>query len=126
MRECTLDLLTHFSCMSLRKIDNNLIILLCITHIFVRVFDSKLFVDFQGSNDAVLGLVFNPYNTNTFVSYGRSHIAFWTITENMKIVKKMGIFEVGTLTSCFPLIFIKFRIRNVSCISLFMCRSDRK
>jgi len=49
--------------------------------------------DNKGSNDAVLGLVFNPYNTNTFVSYGRSHIAFWTITENMKIVKKMGIFE---------------------------------
>ncbi|XP_065052263.1 echinoderm microtubule-associated protein-like 2 isoform X3 [Rhopilema esculentum] len=51
------------------------------------------FSDNKGSNEAVLGVVFHPSNNSTIVSYGRSHIAFWTVTDDMKLTKKMGIFE---------------------------------
>eukprot|EP00794_Sanderia_malayensis_P017440 gene17440-19184_t len=47
----------------------------------------------KSSNDAVLGVIFHPENNNIMVSHGRSHIAFWTINEEMKITKKMGVFE---------------------------------
>ena len=47
--------------------------------------------------DAVLGLAVHPNDNNAIVSCGKSHIAFWTVTADKKLTKKMGVFEVITL-----------------------------
>lgn len=47
----------------------------------------------QTSTDPVIAVDFNPVETNSIVSIGKNHLAFWSI-ENSSLSKKQGIFEV--------------------------------
>ena len=74
---------------------------------------------------------FHPNNTNAMISYGRSHIAFWTITDDMKVVKKMGIFEVlGVVHNLCRHILLNFLHHVINSLSFshsstkhFFCKS---
>jgi microtubule-associated protein-like 1/2 len=57
-------------------------------------------VVFQGGNEPVLAVDFNPNDSKRLVTCGKSHIAFWRLNEEKKIEKKMGVFEVIRLVHC--------------------------
>nr|XP_023684064.1 echinoderm microtubule-associated protein-like 1 isoform X3 [Paramormyrops kingsleyae] len=48
--------------------------------------------DVKCSNESVFGADFHPTDTNIIVTWGKSHLYFWTL-EGSSLVKKQGLFE---------------------------------
>ncbi|XP_048830553.1 echinoderm microtubule-associated protein-like 1 isoform X5 [Brienomyrus brachyistius] len=48
--------------------------------------------DVKCSNEPVFGVDFHPTDTNIIVTWGKSHLYFWTL-EGSSLVKKQGLFE---------------------------------
>ncbi|XP_048579805.1 77 kDa echinoderm microtubule-associated protein [Nematostella vectensis] len=46
----------------------------------------------KGASDPVLMVTFNPRDSSSIVSCGKSHIAFWSALDSGGLVKKMGVF----------------------------------
>ena len=72
---------------------------------FLEIYNKKsalLPSKFQGSPEPIFSVKSNPVNEKLFVSYGKSHLAFWTIetlsTNKLGLIKKMGIYDVRKLS----------------------------
>lgn len=55
--------------------------------------NKKKIAEAKGGNEAVLALDFHPNDSKRIITCGKSHIAFWKLTGEKKIEKKMGVFE---------------------------------
>lgn len=53
----------------------------------------KKIAEAKAGNEAVLVVDFHPSDSKSMVSCGKAHIAFWKLSGDKKLEKKMGVFE---------------------------------
>lgn len=57
-------------------------------------------VAFQSTSETVIAVEFHPMDRDIIVTCGKGHICFWHV-ENGMLVKRLGIFEVYSVTYTF-------------------------